>query len=309
MAADLSTSSKVGGANPRPPEEGAGPLVVTTCKGLGEALGRGAGGRRGHRSTAFVPTMGALHAGHAALLDHARQRGDLLVASIFVNPMQFGPGEDLARYPRQLEADLALCAEHGVDVVFAPDADVVYPGGAPQVTLDAGPIADILDGASRPGHFHGVLTVVAKLFGLVQPDVAVFGEKDYQQLVLIRRMVSDLCLPIDVVAAPTVRESDGLALSSRNSYLSPDERRSALALSRALRAGAAAGQGGPDDVLAAAERELAAEPAVLPDYLALRALDLSEPAETGDARLLVAATIGTTRLIDNTGVTLGRASL
>ncbi len=308
MAADVSTWSRVGGATSRAPEDGATPLVVTTRDGLGEALGHLAGGRHRDRSTALVPTMGALHAGHAALFDHARERGDLVVTSIFVNPLQFGPGEDLARYPRALEADLALCAEHGVDVVFAPDANVVYPGGESQVTVDPGPIADILDGASRPGHFRGVLTVVAKLFGLVQPDVAVFGEKDYQQLVLIRRMVSDLCLAIDVVGAPTVRESDGLALSSRNSYLSPEQRRSALALNRALQAGAAVMRGGPDDVLAAAERELAAEPGVLPDYLALRALDLSEPAETGDARLLVAATIGTTRLIDNIAVTLGKVS-
>ena len=160
-----------------------------------------------------------------------------LVASIFVNPLQFGAGEDLDRYPRTFDADLELCAAQGVDVVFAPSVDEVYPGGDPQVTVDPGPRGDILEGASRPGHFRGVLTVVAKLFGLVQPDVAVFGEKDYQQLALITRMVRDLCMPIEVVGAPTVREADGLAMSSRNRYLDPDATQAAVALSRALFAG------------------------------------------------------------------------
>ena len=200
------------------------PLVATTREELAAALKdvRAAGGRVG-----FVPTMGALHDGHASLMTEARTHlapGDALVVSVFVNPLQFGPGEDLDRYPRTFDADLERCAGAGVDVVFAPAVDEVYPGGEPQVTVEPGPLGRVLEGSTRPGHFRGVLTVVAKLFGLVQPDLAVFGQKDYQQLVLIRRMVADLCLPVDVVGAPTVREDDGLALSSRNGYLSGEER-------------------------------------------------------------------------------------
>jgi len=288
-----------------PPATATEPVVVTTRDQLAGALGRLAGGPGGTRRTAFVPTMGALHAGHASLLDEARGRGDLRVASIFVNPMQFAVGEDLGRYPRTLETDLELCARHGVDVVFVPPVDEVYPGGRPQVTVEPGPLGAILDGASRPGHFNGVLTVVAKLFGLVRPAVAVFGQKDYQQLVLIRRMVTDLCMPVEVVGVPTVRESDGLALSSRNRYLSPDERRAALVLSEALLAGVAAGHHGSAGVLAAAEQALARQPTVALDYLALRDVDLAEPPRTGEARLLVAAKVGTTRLLDNAAVNLG----
>jgi len=291
-----------------PPATATEPVVVTTRDQLAGALGRLAGGPGGTRRTAFVPTMGALHAGHASLLDEACGRGDLLVASIFVNPMQFGAGEDLSRYPRTLDADLEMCARRGVDVVFVPEVEVVYPGGRPWVTVDPGPRGDLLDGASRPGHFHGVLTVVAKLFGLIRPSVAVFGEKDYQQLVLIRRMVTDLCMPIEVVGAPTVREIDGLALSSRNRYLLPDERRAALVLSHALRAGVAAGHHGSAGVLAAAEQALARQPTVALDYLALRDVDLAEPPRTGEARLLVAATVGGTRLIDNAALSLGSAA-
>lgn len=178
--------------------------------------------RRDGASVGFVPTMGALHDGHASLMRVARERvGDgPVVVSIFVNPLQFGAGEDLDRYPRTLEADLEVCEREGVDVVFAPSVDEVYPGGDPQVTVAPGPLADVLEGATRPGHFGGVLTVVAKLFGLVKPDVAVFGEKDYQQLALIRRMSADLCLGVDVVGAPTQREPDGLALSSRKTVIS-----------------------------------------------------------------------------------------
>jgi len=253
--------------------------------------------------------MGALHEGHAALLREARRQvGDrgAVVASVFVNPLQFAPGEDLDRYPRTMAADLALCAEMGVDVVFAPSVEQVYPGGpeAAQVTLDPGPLGSVLEGQARPTHFRGVLTVVAKLLGLVRPDVAVFGEKDYQQLVLVRRMVADLCLPVQVVGAPTVREPDGLALSSRNRFLSPEQRRVALALSTALRTGTAAGPGGPDAVRRAAADVLAAEPAIEPDYLALTSPDLGPAPAQGDARLLVAARVGTTRLIDNVAVTL-----
>src|SRR6185369_3443659 len=185
------------------------------------------------------PTMGALHAGHAALVDEARSRvdpDDAVVVSIFVNPLQFGPGEDLDRYPRTFDADLEVCREHGADVVFAPSVDEVYPGGDPQVTVDPGPLGSVLEGATRPGHYRGVLTVVAKLFGLVRPDLAVFGEKDYQQLVLVRRMSQDLCLGVEIVGAETVREPDGLALSSRNRFLGQEDRHRAAALSRALRA-------------------------------------------------------------------------
>ncbi len=182
----------------------------------------------------LVPTMGALHAGHAALLRAAREHAGpgVVVASIFVNPLQFAPGEDLDRYPRTMDADLELCAAAGVDVVFAPAVDEMYPGGEPLVTVEPGPLGGILEGASRPGHFRGVLTVVAKLFGLVRPTVAVFGQKDYQQLILVRRMSRDLCLGVDVVGAETVREADGLALSSRNRYLdsrATSPRRHALA--------------------------------------------------------------------------------
>jgi pantoate--beta-alanine ligase len=283
------------------------PLVASTRAELARALAevRSRGGR-----VALVPTMGALHDGHAALMRAARQRSggaDAVVVSVFVNPMQFGPGEDLDRYPRTFDADLEVCAAEGVDVVFAPSAEEVYPGGDPQVTLEPGPVATLLEGASRPGHFRGVLTVVAKLFGLVGPDLAFFGEKDYQQLVLIRRMVADLCMPLEVVGVETVREADGLALSSRNRYLDERGRRAALALSRALAAGAEAGPEGAAEVLAAARavlREPEAE-AVDVDYLELTAPDLGPPPDSGAARLLVAARVGTTRLIDNTALTLG----
>ncbi len=199
---------------------------------------------RGVGTVALVPTMGALHRGHSALMDQARTRADRLVVSIFVNPLQFGPGEDLDRYPRTFEDDLLLCAEHGVDVVFAPSVDDVYPGGEPQVSVDPGPLGGVLEGAVRPGHFRGVLTVVMKLFGLVRPDIAVFGDKDYQQLVLIRRMVADLCLPVEVVGAETVREDDGLALSSRNRYLSPTERAAASAAVACARRRTCSGRSG-----------------------------------------------------------------
>ena len=256
----------------------------------------------------FVPTMGALHAGHTALLRTAREAvgpDAPVVASIFVNPMQFGPGEDLDRYPRTLEQDLEACAAAGVDLVFVPSVDTVYPGGDPQVTVDPGPLARVLEGSSRPTHFHGVLTVVAKLLGLVRPDVAVFGEKDYQQLALIRRMVSDLCLGVDVVGTPTVREPDGLALSSRNVYLDPAARRSALALSGALFAARDAAGGGADAALAEASAVLDGTPGVDLDYLELTAPDLGPAPTAGEARLLVAARFGSTRLIDNVALILG----
>jgi pantoate--beta-alanine ligase len=255
-------------------------------------------------TVALVPTMGALHAGHAELIRHATTVADAVAVSIFVNPLQFGPAEDLDRYPRTPERDLELLAELGVGLVFAPSAAEMYPGGAPAVTVDPGPLGNLLEGASRPGHFAGVLTVVTKLLGLVHPDVAVFGEKDYQQLALIRRTVSDLELSVRIEGGPTVRDPDGLALSSRNRYLSADQRRDALALSRALTAGAAAGRRGAGAVLNAATAELRG---IDVDYLALRGVDLAPAPATGPARLLVAARVGTTRLIDNLPLTLGPA--
>ena len=280
------------------------PLVARTRTELAAALA--ATRRRGGR-VALVPTMGALHAGHAALVDEARDRVEdtgAVVVSVFVNPLQFGAGEDLDRYPRTFDADLALCREHGADVVFAPSVDEVYPGGDPQVTVEPGPLGSVLEGATRPGHYRGVLTVVAKLFGLVRPDLAVFGQKDYQQLVLIRRMAADLCLGVDVVGAETVREESGLALSSRNAYLDADQQRVALALSAALRSGAAAAPAGAEQVVADATAVLVAADGVEVDYVALTSPDLGPPPPYGEARLLVAARVGSTRLIDNTAIDL-----
>jgi pantoate--beta-alanine ligase len=263
-----------------------------------------AGRARISGTVALVPTMGALHAGHAELIRHAATVADAVAVSIFVNPLQFGPAEDLDRYPRTPEKDLELLAELGVGLVFAPSAAEMYPGGAPAVTVDPGPLGNLLEGASRPGHFAGVLTVVTKLLGLVRPDVAVFGEKDYQQLALIRRTVSDLELGVRIEGGPTVRDPDGLALSSRNRYLSAEQRRDALALSRALTAGAAAGRRGAGAVLNAATAELRG---IDVSYLALRGVALGPAPATGPARLLVAARVGTTRLIDNLPLTLGLA--
>jgi pantoate--beta-alanine ligase len=281
------------------------PLVATTRDELAAAL---KGVRAGGGRVALVPTMGALHAGHAALMTEARSRiaaADALVVSIFVNPMQFGAGEDLDRYPRTFDADLEVCAAGGVDVVFAPSVEEVYPGGEPEVTVEPGPLAAVLEGAVRPTHFRGVLTVVAKLFGLVQPDVAVFGQKDYQQLVLVRRMVADLCMPVEVVGAATVREEGGLALSSRNKYLSADDRFNALGLSRALLAAVETAPEGLDHALAAARAVLRETRGVDLDYLAITAPDLGPAPESGEARALIAARVGTTRLIDNMSLQLG----
>jgi pantoate--beta-alanine ligase len=261
----------------------------------------------------LVPTMGALHEGHASLMRLARERAGsgAVVASVFVNPLQFGPGEDLDRYPRTLDADRELCAREGVDIVFAPGVDEVYPGGEPQVTVRPGPLGKLLEGKARPGHFRGVLTVVAKLFGLVRPDAAVLGEKDYQQLVLVRRMVLDLNMGVEVVGAPTVREADGLALSSRNRYLDTEQRLAAAALSRALRAAQQHAAYGVQVALDEARTELR-EHLVDLDYLVVTDPGLGElPAEVPpgtEARMLVAARVGTTRLIDNVPLVLGRAS-
>lgn len=284
------------------------PVVARTRGEMARALARlravDADGSKG--SVAFVPTMGALHGGHRGLIRTAHTLAEHVVVSIFVNPLQFAPGEDLAQYPRTFSADLAACREEGVALIFAPSPEVVYPR-PPVVTVSAGPLGKLLEGASRPGHFDGVLTVVTKLFSLVQPDVAVFGEKDAQQLVLIRRMVSDLDLPVHVVGVPTVREPDGLALSSRNAYLKPAERAVAATLSRALREGAEQAPAGPDAVRHTAAARLAAETLLQVDYLALvspsNLQEVPEGAE-GPALLAVVARIGTTRLIDNITLTL-----
>ncbi len=261
---------------------------------------RGAG-----RKVVFVPTMGALHEGHLELIRHARRAAGAVVpvVSIFVNPLQFGPNEDLARYPRPLEADLAACRAEGVELVFVPEVADMYPEGA-ETTVHAGPAGSRLEGAVREGHFAGVLTVVAKLFHIVGPDVAFFGEKDYQQLVLVRKMARDLDFPLHVVGVPTVREPDGLALSSRNVYLSPQDRERAPVLQQALRAGAGVSANGPDAVLAAARAVLDQEPAFDVDYLELTDTELGPPRTGADARLLVAARLGSTRLIDNIAVVL-----
>ncbi len=286
-----------------------GPALASTRQELAELLSPRPGPRG---RVGLVPTMGALHDGHASLMSRMREQvgpDGRVVVSIFVNPMQFGPGEDLARYPRTLDEDLAMCGEQQVDVVFVPGAADVYPGGDPQVTVDPGPLADVLEGRIRPGHYRGVLTVVAKLLGLVQPDVAIFGEKDYQQLVLIRRMVADLCLPVEVVGGPTRREPDGLAMSSRNRYLDAEQRRRALALSRTLYAARAAARWGKDVALEAARAEQRQAHGVDLDYLVITDPDLGElPDDVPDgtrARVLVAARVGGTRLIDNLALTLG----
>ncbi len=262
----------------------------------------------------LVPTMGALHAGHRALLRRARELSmpnGSLVVSIFVNPLQFGPGEDFDRYPRTLEQDLATCAEAGAAVVFAPELGQMYPA-EPMVTVDPGVMGQVLEGRSRPGFFAGVLTVVLKLFQLTDPDVAVFGAKDAQQLALVRRMTADFNLGVEIAGAPIVRDPDGLAASSRNAYLSAGARATAPALSRALRAGCRAAPDGPAAAKTAARAVLAeaatADPPLRLDYLALVVPDtFAEVADgaTGPALLLVAASVGTTRLIDNAPLVLG----
>jgi pantoate--beta-alanine ligase len=261
--------------------------------------------RAAGRKVALVPTMGALHEGHRELIRHARRAPGAVVpvVSIFVNPLQFGAGEDLDRYPRPLEADLEACREEGVELVFLPGVTDMYPEGA-DTTVTPGRLGEQFEGAVRPGHFAGVLTVVAKLFHIVAPDVAFFGEKDYQQLILVKKMARDLDFPLSVVGVPTVRESDGLALSSRNVYLSADERLRAATLQRALTAGAAVSAAGPQAVLEAAWAVLADEPALQVEYLELTDPDLGPDPRAGRARLLVAARLGRTRLIDNVPVQL-----
>lgn len=266
----------------------------------------------GEGRVALVPTMGALHEGHRSLIRLAHEHADHVVVSVFVNPLQFGPDEDFARYPRTLDADLAVCDEENVGVVFAPSADDLYLPDR-QVGVSAGHMGTIVEGAFRPGHFDGVLTVVLKLLHLVRPDAAVFGAKDAQQLLAVRRMVADLDLDVEIVAVPTVREADGLARSSRNAYLSPAERDEALALSRALRAGVDAAASGADApaVLAAVRGILDAADGVEVDYVALvdpATVEDLAPGAVGSGLLLVAARVGTTRLIDNATVEIAPAT-
>lgn len=273
-------------------------LALTTVAEI-HAWSRGARSR-GQR-VGFVPTMGFLHEGHLRLLDRARELADVVALSIFVNPLQFGPGEDFNRYPRDLERDRAVAEEHGADCVFVPATNEMYPA-EPLVRVSPGPMAEVLEGAARPGHFAGVLTVVAKLFHQVEPDVAVFGRKDYQQAMLVRHMARDLGFPLDIEVAPTVRELDGLALSSRNAYLTSDQRRSALVLFRSLREVERAWRVGEADPATLRRRGLEAlvAPDVHPEYFALVDGGLGNVDRVTQTTVaLVAARVGTTRLIDN----------
>ena len=254
------------------------------------------------RRIMLVPTMGALHDGHLALVRAAKRvPGAVVVASIFVNPLQFGAGEDLASYPRTLDEDLEALRAEGVEAVFVPTAQTMYPNGQ-RTTVHPGPLGSELEGASRPVHFTGVLTVVLKLLQIVRPDHAFFGEKDYQQLVLIRQMVADFNLDTRIVGVPIVREPDGLALSSRNKYLSPAEREQAGALSAALLAGMYAAADGADAALEAARAGLNEVPAIDVDYLQIRGTTFEPTPASGPGRMLVAARLGTTRLLDNIAV-------
>jgi len=286
------------------------PMLIRTRKGLVAARAALA------EPVVLVPTMGALHDGHRSPLRLARElagQGGSVLVSVFVNPLQFGPGEDFERYPRSLEQDLAVCAEEGVSAVFSPDRAQIYPA-EPMVTVNPGPLGRVLEGKSRPGFFDGVLTVVLKLFQLTRPDTGVFGAKDAQQLALIRQMVTDLDLGVRIEAAPLFRDPDGLAASSRNSYLSPAERASALALSEALAAGCALAAHGSAAVLAGARAVLdaaaSANPPVELDYLVLvdaRSFTEAGLGYRGAATLLVAAKVGRTRLIDNISLEIGSA--
>lgn len=277
-------------------------VLARTRGELGAALPAGA-------PVAVVMTMGALHEGHAALMREARRRlpQGRIVVTDFVNPTQFGPGEDFARYPRTLEADIEVCQRNGVDVVFAPSVDEVYGASGLGITVDPGPRGGILEGASRPGHFAGVLTVVAKLLHLTGPDIALFGEKDYQQLVLIRDMVRALDFPVEVIGVPTVREADGLAMSSRNRYLSAEARRRASAIPLALERGGAAARDGVDAAVDATRAALATSGFAI-DYVVVTDVDLGAPVNGGPGRLLVAVRVDDTRLIDNAPIEIGEGA-
>jgi len=275
-------------------------LRVGTIAGIRASVAKA---RREGLVVGFVPTMGALHRGHLSLVERARGESDIVVMSVFVNPLQFGPTEDFGRYPRPIDADARAAADAGVDILFTPSPEEMFPEGR-ITTVTAGDSAKRWEGQIRPGHFDGVLTVVAKLFNIVQPDVAVFGRKDLQQAGLVKAMVRDLDFPLTVVVAPTVREDDGLALSSRNSYLSASDRQSALVLVRSLRAASAAFDGGERDVQRleeAGKRLFADVPAAQLQYFAVVNGDSLEPAteaKPGSA-VIVAARLGDTRLIDN----------
>jgi len=258
---------------------------------------------------AVVPTMGALHSGHATLIDRAREYvGDsgLVTVTIFVNPTQFAANEDFDRYPRSLEADVDLCSRHGADLVFAPEVGDMYPGGATQVTVDPGPLGLIYEGAIRPGHFQGVLTVVNKLFNMTQAQVGFFGEKDYQQLVLITQMVRDLSMGVTVVGVPTVREVDGLAMSSRNRYLNAADRERAELVPTAMQIGVdVANAGGDADDVVVAVNKFFDESDIDVDYVVVTNPDLGPAPAGGQARLIVAVRLGSVRLLDNTSIHLG----
>lgn len=279
-------------------------MTVELVKTPAAMRARSDGWRAAQRRIAFVPTMGYLHEGHVSLLDEGRRRGDVLVLSIFVNPIQFGPKEDLSRYPRDLDGDLAKAQRAGVDVAYLPDAAAMYPSGY-QTYVEVEELQKGLCGASRPGHFRGVATVVLKLFHAVQPDVALFGRKDYQQLQVLTRMARDLDLGVEVVGMPIVREGDGLAMSSRNAYLSADERLRALALSRALLAARESFEQGERDaarLVDSARATLHLTPGVRLDYLELRdaeTLAFLDGTVTRPAVMAIAAFVGATRLIDN----------
>lgn len=253
----------------------------------------------------FVPTMGALHEGHLSLVRRAREEASLVVLSVFVNPLQFGPKEDYRDYPRNLAADVEMAEKEGVDVVFAPDEEVMYEDEGTGIAVDPGSLGDVLEGASRPGHFRGVCTVVAKLFNMMGPCRAYFGEKDFQQLVIVRTMVRNLDFPVEVVGCPIVREQDGIAMSSRNAYLSPDERRAATCLYRALTRGSdvvAHGERDANVVKAEMARVIGAEPLARIEYVAVvdETRQFAETERIGEgSRALIAARVGTTRLIDN----------
>jgi pantoate--beta-alanine ligase len=287
----------------RPPKFDAGELNVyenpSDVRDVSRAL------RHTGRRVMLVPTMGALHDGHLALVRAAKRvPGSVAVVSIFVNPLQFGAGEDLDAYPRVVEADLELLRGEGVEIAFTPSASAMYPEG-PRTTVYPGPLGSELEGAARPTHFAGMLTVVCKLMQIVAPDRIFFGEKDYQQLVLVRQMVADLNIDVQVVGVPIVRENDGLAMSSRNRYLDAAQRELAGLLSAALMAGSHAAPAGADAALEAARSVLSAVPAIDVDYLEVRDSALGPAPTTGAGRLLVAARLGTTRLLDNIGIEIG----
>jgi pantoate--beta-alanine ligase len=280
--------------------------VLEAVSSIAEVRAAVAGARGAGRRVGFVPTMGALHDGHVRLIERCRAESDYVVVSIFVNPTQFAPGEDLDRYPRSLPDDLRRCTEAGANLVFVPCSTTIYPRGKEATFVEVPGLSHVLEGASRPGHFRGVATVVLALFEIVRPDLAVFGQKDYQQQLLIRRMVEDLHVPVELLVVPTVREPDGLALSSRNRYLDPGQRRAATVLSRALegaRRQVGEGERNGDRVRQMLRQTVESEASVRLDYAEVADADTLEPlvelVPERRAVALLAAWVGTTRLIDN----------